>query len=115
MRHGDSWIAKAAALAVVAILGIAVMDAQVAPVEPAGTGGAAGPAFCAVGENVIPESGQTFTGGTVDPDRPGEIASTALCKLRPECWRDSDCDVRCGTGLGKCVHSNCPIRICVCR
>jgi hypothetical protein len=40
---------------------------------------------------------------------------TAICRLFPECWSDSDCDARCGVGQGKCVHSNCPPRLCKCR
>ncbi len=30
---------------------------------------------------------------------------TAICRLRPECMSDSDCDVRCGVGQGKCVQA----------
>ena len=108
MRYGNSWIAKAAAVAVIALVGIAVMNAPGARVGPAEAGG---PAICSG-----PGLDQPFTEAAMSPDRQGEFAAPeALCKLRPECWRDSDCDLRCGTGLGKCVHSNCPIRICVCR
>ena len=41
--------------------------------------------------------------------------STAACKKEPQCSVDSDCDVICGVGLGKCVHASCPIRVCHCR
>jgi hypothetical protein len=37
------------------------------------------------------------------------------CRRAPECWADSDCDLLCGPGLGKCVHSSCPVRICKCH
>jgi len=42
-----------------------------------------------------------------------EVAEAA-CRMRPQCSTNSDCDAICGTGLGRCVHSNCPIRICKC-
>jgi hypothetical protein len=38
----------------------------------------------------------------------------AACRRRPECSTNSDCDSICGTGLGHCVHSSCPIQICKC-
>ncbi len=38
----------------------------------------------------------------------------AACRMRPQCSTNSDCDAICGAGLGHCVHSNCPIRICKC-
>lgn len=37
------------------------------------------------------------------------------CLLIPECFRNSDCDAMCGARLGRCVHNDCPIRICRCR
>ncbi|HET6372269.1 MAG TPA: hypothetical protein VFG76_03115 [Candidatus Polarisedimenticolia bacterium] len=43
------------------------------------------------------------------------VEPAAICRLIPECGKNSDCDDRCGVGLGKCVHSNCPVRICRCR
>jgi hypothetical protein len=38
----------------------------------------------------------------------------AACRMRPQCSTNSQCDSICGTGLGHCVHSSCPIRICKC-
>ena len=38
----------------------------------------------------------------------------AACRMRPQCSTNTDCDAVCGAGLGHCVHSNCPIRICKC-
>ena len=59
---------------------------------------------------------------SVDPanaSAPQEAApngdSTAACRKAPECSVDSDCDIICGVGLGKCVHASCPIRICKCH
>ncbi|MBI3448630.1 MAG: hypothetical protein HY049_06925 [Acidobacteria bacterium] len=39
----------------------------------------------------------------------------AACRRAPECSTDADCDAICGVGLGHCVHSSCPVRICKCR
>lgn len=39
----------------------------------------------------------------------------AACRMRPQCSTNADCDAICGTGLGRCVHNNCPIRICKCN
>jgi len=39
----------------------------------------------------------------------------AACRMMPECWVNSDCDAQCGIGQGRCVHSNCPVRVCKCR
>ena len=41
--------------------------------------------------------------------------TAAACRKAPECSIDSDCDAICGVGLGHCVHSSCPVRICKCR
>jgi hypothetical protein len=38
----------------------------------------------------------------------------AACRMRPQCSTNADCDSVCGAGLGRCVHSNCPIRVCKC-
>jgi hypothetical protein len=38
----------------------------------------------------------------------------AACRMRPQCSTNADCDSICGPGLGRCVHSNCPIRVCKC-
>ncbi len=38
----------------------------------------------------------------------------AACRMRPQCSTNADCDAICGVGLGHCVHSKCPIRICKC-
>ena len=38
----------------------------------------------------------------------------AACRMRPQCSVNTDCDSVCGIGLGHCVHSSCPIRICKC-
>ena len=103
MRHEGSWIAKVVALAVVAVVGVAVMMAPGAAGEPATQNAVIGPELCA----------------TSQPMDTGQQASfaqpAAICKLMPECWSNSDCDLRCGVGLGKCIHSKCPVRICVCR
>jgi hypothetical protein len=45
---------------------------------------------------------------------PLPLEPVAICRLIPECSKNADCDAQCGAGLGKCVHSKCPIRICRC-
>ena len=103
MRYENSWIGKAVALAVVAVVGVAVMMATGAAGEPVTQIGLSGSEICAVSQ-------------PADPGQQASLAQpAAICKLRPECWSDSDCDLRCGVGLGKCIHSKCPVRICVCR
>ena len=38
------------------------------------------------------------------------------CLLIPDCFRNSDCDAVCGgPRTGRCVHNDCPIRVCSCR
>lgn len=116
MRHASSSLPKAMALVVMMLVGVAVMTST-------------------------DSTGTTATGTTLSPaavfaacDDPGVLASradtpdnlaldgenfapepVAICRLFPECWVNSDCDARCGAGLGKCVHSNCPPRLCRCR
>ena len=102
MRHEGSWIGKVIALAVFAVVGVAVMMAPGATGEPV-TQNPSAPEFCAAGH-------------TPDTGLPASAAQpAAICKLMPECWSNSDCDWKCGVGLGKCIHSRCPVRICVCR
>ena len=38
----------------------------------------------------------------------------AACRMQPECWTNADCGSICGPGLGRCVHSKCPVRVCKC-
>ena len=97
MRHEGSWIAKVVALAVVAVVGVAVMMAPGAAGEPATQNAVIGPEICATSQQASPAQ------------------PAAICKLMPECWSNSECDWKCGVGLGKCIHSKCPVRICVCR
>jgi hypothetical protein len=49
------------------------------------------------------------------PQESAQGGETAACRRAPECSIDSDCNLLCGVGLGKCVHSNCPVRICKCH
>jgi hypothetical protein len=105
MLGKSHWIGKAIALAVMAIAGVAVMAAF----DPAGlSADTSRPTMvCAAPENGAPAVAQ--------PDQQGsQPEPAAICRLRPECSVDSDCDAKCGAGQGKCVHSNCPIRICKC-
>jgi hypothetical protein len=45
---------------------------------------------------------------------PLPMEPVAICRLIPQCSTNADCDAQCGAGLGKCVHSKCPIRVCRC-
>ena len=42
-------------------------------------------------------------------------ASAAVCLLIPQCQRNADCAAYCGSAGGRCVHNNCPARICKCN
>lgn len=44
-----------------------------------------------------------------------QVDQAVVCLLIPECFRNSDCDAECGVRLGRCVHNDCPARICRCR
>jgi hypothetical protein len=44
-----------------------------------------------------------------------DVDQAPMCLLIPECFRNSDCDVLCGPKLGRCVHNDCPARVCTCR
>jgi hypothetical protein len=82
--------------------------------------------LCAVTLSTLPEPGASWTAATSgaawapmddagaapagdDPAQP-----EAACRIMPECGSDADCNAVCGIGLGKCIHSRCPIRICRC-
>jgi hypothetical protein len=100
-----------AVLAVFVLAAFALTTSTGAPLTSPGdaTLGASGPfATC---DGAAHNDVTAPTGAASQPD-----GSDAACRRAPECWTDSDCDVQCGgVGLGKCVHSNCPVRICKCR
>ena len=108
-----SWIPKAAALAVFMLAAFALAASTPAPFVVADNPAlsASGPfATCDASPAVdTPEflPPADFNGGQAEP--------VAICRLLPECWQNSDCDFKCGAGLGRCVHSNCPPRLCKCR
>lgn len=57
-----------------------------------------------------PMTGNACDGSVVvEPEAP-------TCLLIPQCSRNSDCDALCGgPRLGRCVHNDCPARVCTCR
>ena len=115
MAHRSSWRVKAVALAVVAVVGVAVMTALGAVGAPVADVGFGGSTVCETSQGAGSGTAQADVSYAVDPGQQEDRADpTAICRLRPECMSDSDCDVRCGVGQGKCVHSNCPVRICRC-
>ena len=105
----SSSLPKAMALVLMVMVGVAVMAStdSTAPAQP----GLVSPGeFAACDDPGIMASQAddlTTMGFAPEP--------VAICRLFPECWVNSDCDARCGAGLGKCVHSNCPPRLCRCR
>jgi hypothetical protein len=114
MKLSGSWVVRMVALAVVAMVGIAVM----ASAEPAGS----------MTTDPIAESAVFAPSDEAAPGCQADLLSTVkldleqnspepvvVCLLLPQCWRNSDCDARCGAGLGRCVHSTCPARVCTCR
>jgi hypothetical protein len=116
MRQTQAWLPKAMALVVMLMAGVAAMTST----ESAGTA-MTQPRFVASAEfapcdDLGSVASQAEALPTVLPDI-GVIAPepAAICRLLPQCSADSDCDTQCGTGLGKCVHNNCPARICRCR
>jgi len=116
MRHVNSRVAKAVAVAVFAVVGVVVMTAMNTAGEPVTESPLSGSQICATS----PEAGFDATQPDFAPAvEVGQQASqgepVAICRLMPECWSNSDCDSRCGVGLGKCIHSKCPVRLCVCK
>ena len=115
MTHKSSWRAKTLALALVAEVGVAVITARGAVGGPVAEVGSGGSTVCAANHGPASGTAQADVSQAVDPGQLEDRAEpTAICRLRPECMSDLDCDVRCGVGQGKCVHSNCPVRICRC-
>ena len=109
-----SWIPKAAALAVLMLAAFALAASTPAPLVVTNT-----PSLSAAGPFAACDGSGLTTDAFTMPDSSAVSqpdGSNAACRRAPECWTDSDCDVQCGgVGLGKCVHSNCPVRICKCR
>jgi hypothetical protein len=42
------------------------------------------------------------------------IPTTAASCCRPECSVNSDCNRKCGVGLGTCVQANSCCKVCIC-
>jgi hypothetical protein len=114
MTQKSSWVAKAAVLAVMVVAGVAVMTALAAVGEP-DTDARGRSAICSADHGAGCAAPLSEIAPAVDPGQQEAGIQPTACRLRPECTSDSDCDVRCGVGLGKCVHSNCPVRICHCH
>jgi hypothetical protein len=116
MNHRRVWMVRLAVLALVVAPAVAVMIQHGLAGESAGK--ASSLATASPQENRDAASNST-PADRVDAQVPQQAArgggSTALCKKEPQCSVDSDCDSICGAGLGKCVHSSCPTRICKCR
>lgn len=116
MRHTSSPLPKAMALVVMVMVGVAIMtstdSAGTAMTEPALVASAE---FAPCGEpGAVASQADVFPAAALDQEATAP-EPVAICRLLPQCWVNSDCDAQCGAGLGKCVHSNCPVRICRCR
>ena len=115
MRYSSS-LPKAMALILMVMVGIAVVastDSTGPATTQPGLAVSTDSAFCD-DPGILASQPDDLTG--VVPDQESFAPQpVAICRLLPECWANSDCDARCGAGLGKCVHSNCPVRICRCR
>lgn len=107
MKLSRSWMARMVALAVVAMVGMAVMASS----DPAGSM-KADPMF---GESVVLAPNDEPTPECQADLQQSVPEPVVVCLLIPQCWRNSDCDAQCGAGLGRCVHNSCPARICSCR
>jgi len=111
-RHGRlRWT-----IAVLAIAGGAFALAGWASTSGAATDdGTGAPALAAGGVSCGDAGAKAVPPDTAPVPGADELQLTeAACKMRPQCSADPDCDAYCGAGLGKCVHSSCPIRICKC-
>ena len=107
------WMAKVVALAVVVMVGAAV----VAAMDPAGataTAPKAGEPMLVAPNAAAACQASILPAGGLAPDA-NAPEPVVVCLLIPECWSNSDCDAKCGAKLGRCVHNDCPARICRCR
>ena len=114
MSQKNPWMARVVVLAVVAVVGAAFMTMLAG--EPVTGSGANEATVCAASQSSGSEAwaADFDLSEAVGPQSSG-AEPIAICRLRPECSSNSDCDLKCGVGLGKCVHSNCPVRICRCN
>lgn len=104
MSHERAHMTVMVSLALAVLVGAAVLM-QVEP--PATSATESAPALEMARADAVPAATR---GQQADPVEPN-----AACKVRPECSTDADCDIRCGAGQGKCVHSSCPVRVCHCN
>lgn len=99
MTQNNHWNMRALALTLAAVVCIVVVTALDRVAEPV---------------TAIGSEGASLVAAQPEPS-PAQADPAAACRMAPECWTNADCDERCGAGLGKCIHSNCPVRICRCR
>lgn len=113
MNPKDTWRARVIVLAVVALMGAAFMTTLNAAGDPVAATGSGEAAACVASQSSEPDAWTADL--SEDPGTSSQHAEpVAICRLLPECFSNSDCDFKCGVGLGKCVHSKCPVRICRC-
>jgi hypothetical protein len=112
MKQKGAWKARVIMLSVVAVMGAAFMTMLNAAGDPVAVTGSGEVAACTASQSSEADA------WTADFEAPGtssqQAGEVAICRLLPECWSNSDCDFKCGVGLGKCIHSKCPVRVCRC-
>lgn len=107
---------KANGLALLLAAGFAIMTALGTTNDTMVARGSGAAALCAVNQQSEGDLANLDADGTMDSCPQQDLLEpAAICRLRPECSTNEECDAICGAGLGKCVHSNCPVRICRCR
>jgi hypothetical protein len=114
MKHGSSRVAKLVVFAVVVALGIAMLAVLAGTRTPAAARGSDQGNIRAEAHSDAPAQARLVPAVNRDQKAASELPA-AICRLRPECQSDLDCDFVCGVGLGKCLHSTCPRRICACK
>lgn len=121
MNYTSTWTRKTIGLALTVMMGVALLTAMGTTDQSTGFAGFSASAACMANDNQgsDPAGPNAVSAIDQDQDHPCQdeefLQPVAVCRLRPECSTNEECDVVCGAGLGKCVHSNCPVRICRCR
>lgn len=114
MTHGKAGILRWSGLVGLVIAAAASMIA----IDADGTG--SDPALVGAGETApacdgLTAAPQPDAEQALKTDKEKDLLEpTAICRIMPECWQNSDCDAKCGIGNGRCVHNKCPVRICKC-
>jgi hypothetical protein len=114
MTHGKAGILRwsgLAGLVIAAAVSMLAIDASGSGSEQALVGTAGTVPAC----DTLVDAKQPDADKALETDAAKDLLEpTAICRIYPECWQNSDCDFKCGAGQGRCVHNKCPVRICKC-